>query len=89
MREPAAAPPNDAAELMVELEQLGVQLRARGEKLGIRAPKGVLTPALKARLARHKGQLLELLGAAPGNGDGDPEPAAPLSFSQQRLWLLD
>ena len=84
------------ADLVADLSQLGVRLWLDGEQLRFRAPQGVLTPELKAEMARHKGALLEFLRgvqsslespAAPPIGraprDGDP----PLSFSQERLWF--
>jgi pimeloyl-ACP methyl ester carboxylesterase len=49
------------AELLVQLQQLGVELRLEGEGLRYRAPAGALTATLRAELARCKGEILEVL----------------------------
>ncbi len=51
-------------ELLAKLSQQGVKLWAdekKGDQLGIRAPKGVLTPELQKLLAEHKAEILSLL----------------------------
>ncbi len=69
---------------------------AEGERLRYRAPKGALTPELRASVQERKSEILRvLLEARPAaGGDGEPiEPAPrsgplPLSFAQQRIWFL-
>ncbi|MGH8688419.1 MAG: hypothetical protein ACREVQ_12010, partial [Burkholderiales bacterium] len=47
--------------LLAELRSRDVQLWADGERLRCSAPAGVLTPELRDRLARHKGDILDFL----------------------------
>jgi hypothetical protein len=54
-----------AQELLTELQSLGAVLAANGGRLSIDAPKGVITPAIRAELARCKAELLALLGQVP------------------------
>jgi YD repeat-containing protein len=61
-------------DLQACLERLGVKLSARGNKLHFQAPKGVLTPAIKAALIDHKPALLASLGKA-----GAPVTAAAMA----------
>lgn len=84
-------------EFLSDLRSLGVELKIHGDKLHLNAPKGVLTPSLKAELAARKEEILDFLGAT-GTGSRStaskipayPRGAAyPLSFSQERLWFLD
>jgi len=49
------------AELLADLEQRGVRLWIDGDQLGIRAPKGALTTALRDELLRHKAAIMPLL----------------------------
>lgn len=50
-----------ASELLANLTQQGVQLWVDNDKLGIRSPKGVVTPELRAELATHKAEILTFL----------------------------
>ncbi|PKN31413.1 MAG: non-ribosomal peptide synthetase, partial [Deltaproteobacteria bacterium HGW-Deltaproteobacteria-20] len=91
----------DGLALLVELRRVGVRLQADGDALRFQAPKGVLTPELRARLRAHRDEILSFLRAAPGAearegaevgdervsiaGSNDP---VPLSFAQQRLWFM-
>ena len=49
------------SEVIAELTRQGVQLRVEGERLSIRAPKGVLTSALRSLLNEHRTELMERL----------------------------
>src|SRR5262245_10362337 len=48
-------------DLLAELSRLGVRVWRDGEHLRIRAPKGVLTPTLRAHLAERKATLITRL----------------------------
>ena len=50
-----------ARNLLAELQQRGIHLEAVGTTLRYRAPKGALTPDLRARLKVHKAELLSTL----------------------------
>ena len=64
------------------MRDLGVELRAKDGKLLLNAPAGVLTEPLQQELRRRKPELLALLFE-------DDEEQAPLTYAQQRLWLID
>jgi hypothetical protein len=49
-----------AAQLMMDLAQLGIQLEARGDRLRYR-PQSLVTPDLADRMKAHKGELLAIL----------------------------
>src|SRR5690349_17413137 len=69
-------------QLLRDLGELRVQLRAEGGRLRCVAPVGVLTPDLLSRVRGQRTELLRLL-SAPAN---EPE-AGPLSYAQERIWL--
>src|SRR5689334_14177376 len=73
----------DAADLLADLTARGVVLRPDGVGLAAHAPRGVLTPAVRALLAQHKQALITLISGE------DREGSAPLSPAQERLWFLD
>jgi amino acid adenylation domain-containing protein/non-ribosomal peptide synthase protein (TIGR01720 family) len=84
-------------EFVSHLRALGVQLWTEDNRLRVNAPEGVLTPELRAELARRKAELIAFLRQA-GDAVQATEPTIhpaprgsglPLSSSQQRLWLLD
>lgn len=54
-----------AAELLEELRRRGIQPIVDGDRLGFRAPRGALTPALQAAVRRHKRELLNILQDRP------------------------
>src|SRR5437588_8263605 len=84
-----------AIEFLGRLRRLGVGVELVGGRIRVRAPAGVLTDELRAELRTRRAEITSLLLAAAI----DPEPDAiprirrdgpvPLSFGQQRLWLLD
>lgn len=47
--------------LLTELERLNVKVSLAGDRLRLEAPAGVLTPALKETIAKHKPELTALL----------------------------
>jgi hypothetical protein len=75
-------------QLLVELGGLGVTFSVEGDRLQCSAPLGILSPAVRAELALRKPEILSHLRAAPPvvpvSRDGD----LPLSYPQQRLWVL-
>jgi amino acid adenylation domain-containing protein/non-ribosomal peptide synthase protein (TIGR01720 family) len=81
--------------LLREAAARGITLRADGEHLRVTAPKGALTADMKDALAAHKQELLAHLAGAIGADSGAHIPVVgrdrplPLSFAQQRLWVLD
>jgi hypothetical protein len=63
----------DTDEVLAWCRRLGVGLRADGGRLVWRAPPGVMTAALRAAIAAHRGPLLAGLGGAvPDVPDGRP-----------------
>ncbi|HEY0605659.1 MAG TPA: amino acid adenylation domain-containing protein, partial [Herpetosiphonaceae bacterium] len=83
-------------EFLSHLRQLGVQLWSEDHQLRYTAPKGALTPALRAELVERKAEILGFLEAAQAVAH-EARPAiqrrvrdepAPVSFAQQRLWFL-
>ena len=59
-----------AAELLAEVERLGVRLEAQGGQLRYRAPKGTLTPEILTSLAQHKAEIIAALTGGKTNGVG-------------------
>jgi hypothetical protein len=53
---------NRAAELLTDLRERGLKLRAEGERLLV-APKAALTPEIREALVTHKREILPLLQA--------------------------
>jgi acyl carrier protein len=84
------------AEFLADLRRRDVRCWADGNVLRCIGPRGMLTPELQAELARRKAEILShwrtaaAVGAAP-TPPLEPRPrnkALPLSFAQERLWLL-
>ncbi len=83
--------------LLDNLSQLGVKLWLDGDRLGIRAPKGVLTPELKEALTQNKENILAFLQKANAAANAQLPPLAalprhgalPVSLAQERLWSLE
>jgi len=48
-------------DLLAELQRLNVKLTLAGDKLRLEAPAGVLTPALKEVVTKHKPELVSFL----------------------------
>jgi amino acid adenylation domain-containing protein/thioester reductase-like protein len=80
--------------LLDDVQALGIKFRLAGDKLGVKAAKGVLTDALRTELSARKAEIMAYLQQlqAPTTGASIPvvtrNQRLPLSFSQQRLWLL-
>ncbi|MFP2925791.1 condensation domain-containing protein [Pyxidicoccus sp. 3LG] len=87
------------AELLRLLEERDIRLAVDAGSLRLDAPKGSLTPELRAELSQRKPELLSFLGQArtAGRTAAHTEPIPPvsraeplpLSFAQQRLWLIE
>lgn len=58
----------ETAELITELETLGVNLWTESGQLRFRAPKGLLSEERMAQLRAHKNQIISLLAADQGHG---------------------
>ncbi|MBC8757077.1 amino acid adenylation domain-containing protein [Kordia sp. YSTF-M3] len=78
-----------------ELKSKEVELNLNDGKLEVQAPEGVLTADLVEKLKSYKEEIIDLLKQL-GNEESVSEiPVAakkeyyPLSFSQNRLWVLD
>ncbi|MCB0212661.1 MAG: AMP-binding protein, partial [Anaerolineae bacterium] len=82
-------------QLITTLHSRGVKLWIEEDQLRSRSPKGAITPALRDQVRDRKIEIIDFLRQAQ---DGVPQPsiqpvprngALPLSYAQQRLWLLD
>src|SRR5262245_43028826 len=76
-----------ATDLLAELSRQGVRVWLDGEHLRIRAPKGVLTPTLRAHLAERKAALINRLRAIESSRASDapiPHPLGPTAQGQDR-----
>ncbi|HEY0739278.1 MAG TPA: condensation domain-containing protein, partial [Herpetosiphonaceae bacterium] len=77
-------------ELLAHLRSLEIELWIEDDRLRFSAPKGALTPELRAELAAHKAEIMTMLRqihVPPILPVPRAEPL-PLSFAQQRLWFL-
>ncbi|MEH2239775.1 non-ribosomal peptide synthetase [Nostoc sp.] len=81
--------------LMLRLQNIGCRIWAEDDKLRLRTTKNALTTELKQEIQTNKADILAFLNSAraisvmaeeiPTLPDDAPKP---LSFAQQRLWLL-
>lgn len=81
--------------LMLRLQNMGCKIWADDDKLRIRTSKNALTSELKQEIQANKADILVFLNSVktttimteeiPTLPDDAPKP---LSFAQQRLWLL-
>lgn len=67
--------------VLAELLQSGLQLWVENDELCFRAPKGALTPSVRAHLSERKGQIISVLGR-------NKKYSLP-SGAQKRLWFLE
>ncbi len=83
-------------ELLTELNQQGIKLSVKNERLIIEAPKGVLTPKLRNSLAEHKLDIIRLLEQTEINTTSVPVIESdstsrykpfPLTDIQQAYWI--
>ena len=83
-----------AAELLVRARELGIRLWVEGGRLRYDAPAGAISDDLRRQLGQHRDEIIATLGAAANDSLPPLVPAGrtgaiPLSFAQQRLWLLE
>ncbi|MBD2329071.1 condensation domain-containing protein [Alkalinema sp. FACHB-956] len=83
-------------QLLSELRQREVQLWLEGDRLRYRAAKDVLSADLLAAMKARKAELIEFLQQAIASANAhlptiatlDRSQPLPLSFAQQRFWML-
>jgi amino acid adenylation domain-containing protein len=79
-------------ELLGYLRGLDIQLWVDQGRLRFNAPQDVMTPELKAEIASHKAEIIELLSrVSPASAPitiVDRQQNLELSFTQRRLWFL-
>ncbi len=66
------------------LSELGIEIRAEGDRLRFRAPEGALTADLREQLREHRDELLVMLRRLRAA----EKHSAPLSWTQLGLWLV-
>ena len=83
-------------QLLGHLRERGVRIWEEGGQLSFKAPKGALTPELREEIAGRKAEVLAFLRRQVSPPQAGPPLAPvprtgeiPVSFAQQRLWLLD
>lgn len=88
--------PHDVLDLLAELRRIGIELRAEGDQLHVRAPKGAVTPEIASTIKARKAEIVTFLAGAAMQGTGAARISKaprdghlPLSSGQQRLWYLD
>ncbi len=82
---------------LARLREMNMTVWSEGGRLRVSAPPGVLTSELREELTERKEEILEFLRDVREAYDQPAPPLRPiprnepleLSFSQQRLWMLD
>ncbi|MGK7902448.1 MAG: condensation domain-containing protein, partial [Hormoscilla sp.] len=85
-------------EFLSELRSLDIKVYLEGDRLRVNAPKGAITPEIKAELAERKPEIIEFIKMSNNLVTDDNrqsikqisrEKEIPLSSAQLRLWLLE
>ena len=82
-------------DLLAELTEMDVKIWIEHDRLRANAPKGTMTPAIKAELAARKDEIIAFLRQTKRRSDlPSIQPRAEsgpciLSTGQHRLWFLD
>ena len=82
---------------LAALRKLDLRVSDEQGRLRVSAPPGVLTAELREELAARKAEILDFLRQSNvSNGDAGPllraiprDQPLPLSFAQQRLWMVE
>ena len=80
-------------DLLDELRRRDIRVWREGDSLRFSAPAGALSPELKAKMSAQKADLLAHLSESPAAASAIPRTDRsgdiPLSFAQERLWVID
>ncbi|WP_340680714.1 condensation domain-containing protein, partial [Paraglaciecola sp.] len=83
-------------EILVTLYQNGIKIYLQDGKLKTKCVPGAITPEIGSQISAYKDDIVKLLfegsdqtRALPGITPIEHSNGAPLSFSQQRLWIID
>ncbi|AJQ94154.1 non-ribosomal peptide synthetase [Gynuella sunshinyii] len=80
-------------DLLAKLHQQHIKVTAEDGQLKLDAPKGAMTPELLQQIKDHKADILAYLQSSSQQDNRievvDRGVPLPLSFAQQRLWLVD
>ena len=95
--DPSGARGDGVLELLAQLRDAGITLWEEEGRLRFKAPEGAMSVQLRQELAQRKAELLVFLARHRQAGQVRNEPALrplprqehmPLSFAQERLWIL-
>ena len=79
-------------QFLSDLKAAGVTLSIDGERIVVNAPKGAVTPEIRAELTSRKPEILAFLGNVAVSSNTSAKEISsvdlPLSRSQQRLWFM-
>lgn len=84
----------NVVDLLASLAKLDIRLWLEGENLRFSAPEGAFTGSIREQVVARKSEIIEFLRQARKLNE-QPIPVIerdgplPVSFSQQRLWVLD
>ena len=82
------------AALLEQLRRLDIRVWEDGQRLRVSAPTGALTPDLQEQLVAKRSEILALLqqqteaAQEPMLRRVDRRASLPLSFAQERMWVL-